>query len=239
MPYGPASSEGRPNRAVRAALAFPGALSSLAGFLLPVGGSLSPEGSAFDGSAGLGPIISGFLRSLRHRARRWALVIAGAIGWPLRNMPGGSGPAHRTVKSADAGGQPAGTPDALLDPASEHPSKMPSAMMPDWQTGLWASDHYTARILPPETVGETGWDILLALHSDRDFRLGFQRLASMVSVPHEILDRRLGALEERRLITGTRDPSTDELLAVLTETGRGLLDRYFSATKDLQAGVHS
>ena len=61
----------------------------------------------------------------------------------------------------------------------------------------------------------------------------------MVSVPHATIDRWLGVLEERKLITGARDPSTDELLAVLTEMGRGLLDRYFSATKGLQAGAHS
>jgi hypothetical protein len=61
----------------------------------------------------------------------------------------------------------------------------------------------------------------------------------MVSVPEATIDRWLGALEERKLITGARDPSTDELLAVLTETGGGLLDRYLSATKDLQAGAQS
>jgi hypothetical protein len=61
----------------------------------------------------------------------------------------------------------------------------------------------------------------------------------MVSVPHATIDRWLGALEERKLIAGARDPSTDELLAALTEMGRGLLDRYFSVTKDLQMGAHS
>jgi hypothetical protein len=61
----------------------------------------------------------------------------------------------------------------------------------------------------------------------------------MVSVPNATIDRWLGALEERKLIAAARHPSSDELHAVLTEMGRGLLDRYFSATKDLQVGAHS
>ena len=111
-------------------------------------------------------------------------------------------------------------------------------MMYDWQTSIRASEYHAARILPPATVEETGWDILLALHSDRHSRLGLPRLASIVSVGQDIVDRWLGALEERGLITGARHPSTDELLAVLTEKGRELLDRYFSATNGLQVGAH-
>ena len=112
-------------------------------------------------------------------------------------------------------------------------------MIYDWQTSLRASDYSAVRILPPATIEETGWDILLALHADRHCRLGLQKLASMVSVPDATIDGWLGALEKRKLITGVRHPSTDELLAVLTEAGRALLDRYFSATKDLQAVAHS
>jgi DNA-binding MarR family transcriptional regulator len=111
-------------------------------------------------------------------------------------------------------------------------------MMYDWQSSLRASEYQAVRILPPAAVEETGWDILLALHSDRHRRLGLQKLASVASVPLSTVERWLGALEERRLITGARHPSTDELLAVLTETGRELLDRYFSATEDLQSGAH-
>lgn len=112
-------------------------------------------------------------------------------------------------------------------------------MMYDWQTNLRASDYYASRNLPPVTVEETGWDILLALHSDRHCRLTLRTLASMVSVSDATVDRWLGTLEERKLVTGARHPSTNELLAVLTEMGRGLLDRYFSAAKELQAGAHS
>jgi DNA-binding MarR family transcriptional regulator len=239
MPYGRARSEGHPNRAGRAALAVSGALSSLAGFVLALGGDSSPEGSALDVIAGLGLIVSGFLLCSRHRAGAWTytLVFAGAFGWSLRNIAGHSRPAHRTVGSAAA--QAAGTPDPLLDPDSERLNERTTAMMYDWQTSLRPSDYHAARILPPATVEEIGWDILLALHSDRHWRISLQKLASMVSVPQANIDRWLGALEERKLITGARDPSTGEVLAVLTETGRGLLDRYFSATKDLQAGAHS
>jgi DNA-binding MarR family transcriptional regulator len=180
MPYGPTRSEDHPLRAGRAALVISGALFSLAGFVLALGGY---RPAARDGAAG--------------------------------------------------------TPDPLPHPTSERLIERTSAMMYDWQTSLRASDYYAARILPPATVEETGWDILLALHSDRHCCLTFQKLASMVSVPDGTIDRWLGALEERKLITGARHPSTDELLAVLTEMGRGLLDRYFSATKDLQVGAHS
>ena len=109
-------------------------------------------------------------------------------------------------------------------------------MIYDWQTSLRASDYYAGRIVPPATVEETGWDILLALH--RHSRVNLLKLASIVSVSDAVIDRWLGALEERRLITGVRHPSTDELLAMLTDKGRELLDRYFSATSDLQVAAH-
>jgi DNA-binding MarR family transcriptional regulator len=231
--------EGHPNRAGRAALAISGALSSLAGFVLAVGGDLSPEGSALDVLAGLGLIVSGFLLSLRHRAGTWTytLIFAGAAGWSLRNIVGGWSLEHPAIKIPAASDQAAGTTDLLPKPASERPIERNSAMMYDWQTSLRTGDYCTARILPPATVKETGWDILLALHSDRHCPLSLGKLASIVSVPGATIDRWLGALEESKLITGVRHSSTDELLAVLTEQGRGLLDRYFSATKDLQVGA--
>jgi DNA-binding MarR family transcriptional regulator len=232
--------EGNPSPAGRAALAVSGALSSLAGFVLTVGGDLSPEGSALDVFAGVGLIVSGFLLSLGHRAGTWTytLIFAGAAGWSLRNIAGGWSPEHPTIKSPAASAL-AGMPDPLVHPASERLIERTSAMMYDWQTNLRTDDYCTARILPPATFGETGWDILLALHSDGHWRLSPRKLASMVSVSGGTIDRWLGALEERKLITGARDPSSNELLAVLTETGGGLLDRYLSATKDLQTGAQS
>ena len=240
MTYRRARLEG-PNLPGWAALAVSGALSSLAGFVLAVGSDRSPEGSAFQVFAGLGLIVSGVLLSLRYRAGTWsyAVVFASAAGWSLRNIVGGWSPEQPSIKRPAASEQAAGTPDPLLHPASERLIERTSAMLYDWQTSLRTGDYCTARILPPATVGETGWDILLALHSDGHWRLSPRKLASMVSVPEGTIDRWLGALEERKLITGARDPSTDELLAVLTETGGNLLDRYLSATKDLQAGAQS
>jgi DNA-binding MarR family transcriptional regulator len=108
----------------------------------------------------------------------------------------------------------------------------------DWQTSLRASDYEAARTVPPATLEETGWDILLALHRDRYCDLTLQKLASILSAPQVVMNRWLATLEERELITGAQHRSTGELLAKLTEKGRELLDRYFSATADLQVGAH-
>jgi len=108
----------------------------------------------------------------------------------------------------------------------------------DWQTSLRASDYEAARTVPPATLEETGWDILLALHRDRNCDLTLHKLGSILSAPQVVMNHRLATLEERELITGAQHRSTGELLAKLTEKGRDLLDRYFSATADLQVGAH-
>jgi DNA-binding MarR family transcriptional regulator len=108
----------------------------------------------------------------------------------------------------------------------------------DWQTSLRASDYEAARIVPPATLEETGWDILLALHRDRHCDLTLQKLASVVSVRETEMLRWLASLEQRGLITGVKHRATGELLAMLTGKGRDLLDRYFSATSGLQVGAH-
>ena len=108
----------------------------------------------------------------------------------------------------------------------------------DWQTSLRASDYETARIVPPATLEETGWDILLALHRDRHCDLTLQKLASVASIPEAVMNRWLATLEQRELITGVQHRWTGEILAMLTQKGRDLLDRYFSATSDLQVGAH-
>jgi hypothetical protein len=95
-----------------------------------------------------------------------------------------------------------------------------------------------AASLPPALVEETGWDILLALHSDRGCDLSLEKLASLVSASEAVMRRWLSALEERRLITGANGPCTDDVRAVLTPNGRELLDRYLSATTDLQVSPH-
>ena len=111
-------------------------------------------------------------------------------------------------------------------------------MIYDWQTSLRASDYEAARIVPPATLEETGWDILLALHRDRHCDLTLKKLASVVSVPPSVMTRWLSTLERRELITAAQHRSTGEFLAMLTRNGRDLLDRYFSATRDLQVGIH-
>lgn len=111
-------------------------------------------------------------------------------------------------------------------------------MIYDWHTSLRASTYKAARIVPPATIEETAWDILLALHSDRSCELSLRKLASLASVPEIAMNGWLATLEESELITGARGASTGDLLAVLTCKGRELLDRYFQATNDLQVGAH-
>ena len=104
----------------------------------------------------------------------------------------------------------------------------------DWQTDVRPRKRTAATLLPPETVEESAWDILLALHADRCCELSLAKLGCMVSLPSLELHRWLAALEERELITGARLGFGQELRAVLTTAGRELIDRYLSATTDLQ-----
>ena len=88
------------DRAARTVLAISGALFSLVGFLLAIGGYLSvQEGSAFYMLAGLGLIGSGVLVARRHRAGAWTymLVFAGTVSWSLRNLDIGSSLALRLL----------------------------------------------------------------------------------------------------------------------------------------------
>ena len=106
-----------------------------------------------------------------------------------------------------------------------------------WQTDPRRRSSKAAIFLPPAAVEETAWDILLALHSDRSCELGLDKLGRLVSVPHPVLERWLSVLEQRQLITAARHRFTSELRPVLTRAGRALLDRYLSATSDLQVGA--
>jgi len=105
----------------------------------------------------------------------------------------------------------------------------------DWQTDLRQPSRTAAASLPPAFVEEAAWDILLALHSDRECKLSLDKLASLVSMPQPSLNQWLVLLEERQLITGAVVP---DLRAVLTPAGRELLDRYLSAASDLQNRAH-
>ncbi len=108
----------------------------------------------------------------------------------------------------------------------------------DWQRNLLMARLSAAELLPPALVDETGWDILLALHSDRRRLLGLGKLAAIVSASQNVMGRWLAVLEEQRLIAGDQDVLTGELRAGLTGIGRELLDRYLSATSDLQVTAH-
>ena len=96
-----------------------------------------------------------------------------------------------------------------------------------------------AAFLPPPTVEETAWDILLALHTDQGCELKLDKLARVASVSLTTLDRWLQQLELRRLVGRARHRSSGELRAILTPAGRDLLDRYLSAAADLQVGAHN
>jgi glucose dehydrogenase len=80
-------------------LAIAGALFTLIGVVLAIGGCLSPEGSAFHMLAGLGLIVSGALVARRYRVGAWTymLVFAGTVSWSLRNIEFGSSLAQRLI----------------------------------------------------------------------------------------------------------------------------------------------
>jgi hypothetical protein len=107
-----------------------------------------------------------------------------------------------------------------------------------WPKDLLLHSPSAATFLPPATVEETAWDILLALHSCQRCGPGLDKLAPLVSVSESTLDRWLVLLEQRKLIAWARLGCTDELCAMLTPAGRELLDLYWSATSGLQVGAH-
>ena len=108
----------------------------------------------------------------------------------------------------------------------------------DWHKDLEIRRPRAAAFLPPPTVEETGWDILLALHSDRRADFSLDKLASLVSVQRTTMGHWLSRLEDRGLVAAVNHLTTGQPRAVLTSAGRELLDRYFSATSDLDARTH-
>lgn len=91
--------------------------------------------------------------------------------------------------------------------------------------------------VPPTSVGEAAWDILLALHADQGRELSLAQLSAIASVPMGALESRLSDLEERQLVADAEHRRTGELAVTLTARGRDLLDCYLS-TSDLQVGAH-
>lgn len=105
------------------------------------------------------------------------------------------------------------------------------------QQNLQVRGRPATAMMPPAMIEESAWDILLALHSDRRCDLSLAKLASLVSVTPSALNRWLSALEDRKFITGAKHNYTGELRAILTPPARQLLDRYLSASSDLQVGA--
>lgn len=86
--------------------------------------------------------------------------------------------------------------------------------------------------MPPAMIEETAWDILLTLHADRRCALSLAKLGTLVSVPELVLYNWLALLEQRQLITGAKQRSTQELRATLTPTGRHLIDDHLMNAGD-------
>ena len=93
------ASERQHDQAVRTVLAISGALFSLIGAVLAVGGYLSINGSAFHIFAGFLLIVSGAQVARRHRAGAWTymFVVVGTVCWSLRNIGDGSPLLQRLV----------------------------------------------------------------------------------------------------------------------------------------------
>ena len=108
----------------------------------------------------------------------------------------------------------------------------------EWHKDLEIRRPTAAVFLPPPGVEETGWDILLALHLDRRTEFSLGKLASLVSVHRRTIDHWLSWLNDRGLVAAVNHLTTGQPRAVLTSAGRELLDRYLSATSDLDARTH-
>jgi len=88
-------------------------------------------------------------------------------------------------------------------------------------------------VVPPPSIDEAAWDILLALHGDQGCALSLKKLGIIVSVSAENLTLRLARLEELGLVRGVLNEVTRELRAILTPASRALLNEYLAATGQL------
>jgi hypothetical protein len=103
----------------------------------------------------------------------------------------------------------------------------------EWNSDLQIQNGAVAS-LPPAMIGETGWDVLLALGAASDSALSLEKLAALVSVPGSILSQWLDWLEDRQLIASGRYKLSNKLGAVITRAGRELVENYLLATSSLQ-----
>jgi hypothetical protein len=91
--------------------------------------------------------------------------------------------------------------------------------------------------LPPAMIGETGWDVLLALRADERHQLSLEKLASLVSVPGGVLADWLDWLDDRALVSGSISDFDEQPRVVITRAGRELVDNYLATTSGLQLPV--
>lgn len=103
----------------------------------------------------------------------------------------------------------------------------------DWHNDVHLECFTRAEFIPPAMFGEAAWDCLLALHANDRPHLTLDRLARLTSLPAPSLHRSLADLETRQLVAGEVRPN-GEIRAVLTRSGRELLETYLFATSNLQ-----
>jgi DNA-binding MarR family transcriptional regulator len=103
----------------------------------------------------------------------------------------------------------------------------------EWNSDLRISNR-SAATLPPAMIGETGWDVLLALRADDRHELSLEKLASLVSVPGSVLADWLDWLDDRALVSGSISDFDEQPRVVITRAGRELVDNHFLAASSLQ-----
>lgn len=106
-------------------------------------------------------------------------------------------------------------------------------MAREWKSDLQIQNGAAAS-LPPAMIGETGWDVLLALSGREQFGYSLDTLAPLVSVPKSVLREWLDWLEDRELIAKAWHRFSDRFGAVITPGGRELVHNYVLATSSLE-----
>jgi DNA-binding MarR family transcriptional regulator len=88
-------------------------------------------------------------------------------------------------------------------------------------------------VFPGKLFGDPSWDILLQLYAAHldSLRISITRLTRLSGVPATTVLRRLGTLEDRRLLTRTIDPYDARRVYVsLSPTGVEAMERCFTAS---------
>jgi DNA-binding transcriptional ArsR family regulator len=106
----------------------------------------------------------------------------------------------------------------------------------EWKIDLQSQNGAIAS-LPPAMIGETGWDVLLALSMEEQSGLSLDRLAPLVSVSGSVLGQWLDWLEDRELVASGRRRFTHEIGVIITRAGRELVENYLLAASGLQGRV--